>query len=292
MKRNRTRLIQLIVILLAVFLILFLKNQLPQFLSQKPNQPFSSLKKEQIAEIILTKDKTTSLFKKDKTWYVKKNNNEFRADTDRISKIIESIVNLKKDNIVSNNKNKHKDLGIDKQKIEIKVSEKSYVIYVGNISGLSSNYVRINADSEVFTAEGLDEAFTSDDYRDLLVHLINDETKVTSIEIDFEDKKTALNKKDNDWKIGEKIAKKDRVDFFLNDLKTLKAYDILPRNVSVSESQPITINIIENNREKKAEFLSPDDKYYFLITSNSDVGFQIPIAYVASLKKEEKDFIE
>ena len=292
MKRNRARLIQLIAVLLAVFFILILRNQLPQFLAPKPDQPFSSLKKEQISEIILSKDKTSSVYKKGTTWYVKKGNSEFRADTDRISKIIESLINLKKDNVVSNNKNKHKDLGIDKQKIEIKAGKKSYVIYVGSPSGLSSNYVRIGTGNEVFTADGLDEAFTSDDYRDLLVHLINDEAKVTSIEIDFEDKKTVLNKKDNDWKISDKIAKKDRIDFFVNDIKTLKASDIFTKDTDLPTVISMTIIIKENNQEKSIEFFAQDENNYLAKTSTSQFVFQIPAAYVASLKKEEKDFLE
>ena len=292
MKRNRARLIQLIAVLLAVFFILILRNQLPQFLAPKPDQPFSSLKKEQISEIILSKDKTSSVYKKGTTWYVKKGNSEFRADTDRISKIIESLINLKKDNVVSNNKNKHKDLGIDKQKIEIKAGKKSYVIYVGSPSGLSSNYVRIGTGNEVFTADGLDEAFTSDDYRDLLVHFINDETKVTSIEINFDDKNAVLTKKDSDWKTRDKNAKKDRVDFFLNDLKTLKARDVFPKDTNLPIADSVTIKIKENGKEKTIEFFPQDENNYLAKSSNSEFIFQIPAAYVASLKKEEKDFVE
>ena len=296
MKRNRARLIQLIAVLLAVFFILILKNQSAswrtQFLTPKPDQPFSSLKKEQIGEIILSKDKTSSIYKKGKAWYVEKGDNEFRADTDRISKIIESLVNLKKDNIVSSNKNKHKDLGIDKQKIEIKVNGKSYVIYVGSPSGLSSNYVRIGSDDEVFTADGLDETFTSDDYRDLLVHFINDETKVTSIEINFDDENALLTKKDSDWKTRDKNAKKDRIDFFIDDLKTLKARDVFPKETSLPVVISLTIKVREDSREKTIEFYPQDENNYLAKTSTSDFIFQIPAAYIASLKKEEKDFIE
>lgn len=292
MKRNRTRLTQLIIILLIAAVLIILKNQLPQFLIQKPNQPFSSLKKEQIREMLLTKNKPVRLYKKDKFWYVKKDNNEFRAEEERINKIIDSFINLKKDNIVSSNKKKHKELGIDKQKMEINAGGKSYAIYLGNNSGLSNNYIRIDNEDDVFVADGFGEAFTSDDYRDLSVHLINDEAKVTSIEIGFEDRKTVLNKKDNDWKIGDKTAKKDRVDFFLNDLKTLKASDIFTKDTNLPNVIPITIRIKEGKQEKTIEFYPQDENNYLAKASTSEFVFQIPAAYVASLKKEGKDFIE
>jgi len=292
MKRNRIRLIQLVTLLLIILALLFIKNNLSQFLPKKPDQPFSTLKKEQIRQILLTKDKTTFLYKKDKVWYVKKGSQEFRADTERINNIIDSFVSLSKNEVISSNKKKHKSLGIDKQKIEIKTNGKTYAIYIGSITGLSKNYIRIGDDNEVFIVEGFAEVFTSEDYRDLIVHLINDETKVTLIEINFEDNKTILTKRGNDWKIGDKTAKKDRVDFFLNDLKTLKANDILPKDTMLPEIIPFKIKVKENNKEKSIQFYPQDENNYFAKTSTSEFVFQIPTAYVASLKKEEKDFVE
>jgi len=280
------------IILLIAAVIFILKNQLPQFLIQKPNQLFSSLKKEQIREMLLTNDKIIQLYKKDKLWYFKKDNNEFRADEERINKIVNGIVNLIKGDVVSNNKNKHKELGIDRQKIEVKTKGKSYVFYIGNSSGIAKNYIRIGDENEVFTAEGFDEAFTSDDYRDLLVRLINDETKVTLIDIGYNDILTTLLKQKSDWKIGNKTAKKDRVDFFINDLKTLKATDILPKETNLPAVVPDSIKIKEGSQEKSVEFYQQDENNYFAKASTSEFIFQIPAAYVASLKKEEKDFIE
>jgi len=296
MKRNKKRLIQLVVVLFIAFALIIIKNQSAgwrtKFLPQKLNQPFLLLKKEEITEMLITKDKTTSLYKKGGLWFTKKDNNEFRADEERINKIIESLINLKKGDTISSNKNKHKDLGIDKQKIEIKMSGKSYVIYIGNSTGLSNNYVRIGDENEVFVSSGFEEAFTSDDYRDLLVHLINAETKVISIEINFDDKKTVLSKKGNDWKIGDKSAKKDRVDFFLNDLKTLKANDILVKETNFPTVIPTSITIKEGAQEKSIDFYLQDENNYLAKTSVSEFIYQIPAAYVASLKKEEKDFVE
>ena len=143
MKPNQKRLIRLIVAFLVVSVLLILKNESAgwrtRFFPQKSVQPFPSLKKEQIKELVFTKNKSIAVYKKEKNWYVKIDNNEFLADAERISKIINSIISLKKDNIVSKNKNKHKELGIDKANIELKTDEKTSTVYLGNVSGLSSN---------------------------------------------------------------------------------------------------------------------------------------------------------
>ena len=174
MKRNQKRLIQLLLVLLFLLLLFVIKLQPPQFLTKKPSQPFSTLIKEKINELLITKEITTSLVKKNKLWYVKKNNDEFPADQEKIGNIINAVIGLKKEEVVSTNKNKHKEFGIDKQKIEIKSEAKKYVIFIGNSNGLDSNYVRLDNENEVFTAGGFTDALSSDDYRDLNVHLIND----------------------------------------------------------------------------------------------------------------------
>ena len=297
MKRNKKRLIQLVIVLFVAFTLIIIKNQSAswraKFLPQKSNKPFSLLKKEEITELLITKDKTTSLYKKGEFWFTKKDNNEFRADEERINKIVESLINLKKGDIVSSNKNKHQDLGINKQKIEIKIPGKSYVIYIGNTSGMSNNFVRIDNENEVFTSAGFEEVFTSDDYRDLLLHLVNHEAKVTSIEIYFDDKKTVLSKKGNAWKIGNKSVKKDRVDFFINDLKTLKAKDIFkkPENYQPVDLE-VSITVKESNQEKNIRFYYGDEENYSANITTSNFDYTIVSAYVASLKKEEKDFLE
>ena len=76
MKRNQKRLIQLLLVLLFLLLLFVIKLQPPQFLNKKPSQPFSMLNKEKINELLIIKDKTTSLVKKNKLWYVKKGNVE------------------------------------------------------------------------------------------------------------------------------------------------------------------------------------------------------------------------
>lgn len=297
MKNNQSRLIKLLIALIAVFIILAVKNESSswrtKFFPQKSNQPFLTIKKDQINEVILTKDKTSKVYKKKNDWIVKNNNSEFRADKEKINKIIEGFINLKKESIVSSNKNKHKELGIDKQKIEVKASGKTYTVYLGNTSGLSNNYVRINKENDVFIAGGFEEAFVSEDYRDLSVPLVNDEIKVTSIEIDSEHERIFLIKEKSDWKIADKTAKKDRVEFYLNDLKSLQAKDVLKKQENYPAVNPeLSITLEEDNKKKTIGFYLPDEENYSARVTSSNFDYIIPAAYVASLKKEEKDFLE
>lgn len=293
MQQNRSRLIKLLVILIIVFGALTLKSELPKFLPEKTDHAFSEIKKEQIKEIKITKTKTSHVYKKNKEWFIKNQDSEFRADKVRIEKIINAFINLKKENIVSTNKNKHQDLGINKQKIELKTDSKSYVIYIGNNEGLSNNYVRIDNENEVFFSEGFNEVFIDEDFRDLKVPIVKDEAKVTNIEINYQGNTTLLVKNEDDWKIGDKTAKRDRVDFYLNDLKTLKASDILKKNENSLVPDPeLTINIKENGKEKTISFYPENEETYIATLTSIDYDYIVATAYVASLTKEEKDFVE
>ncbi|OGK16232.1 hypothetical protein A2774_04580 [Candidatus Roizmanbacteria bacterium RIFCSPHIGHO2_01_FULL_39_12c] len=292
MKRNRKRLIQLIFIFLLVTAVILLKNYTDRFLLLKTDQPFSTIDKAAIKELIVTQDKTTSLYKKNGKWTIKKNGVEYPADQEKLESLINAFINLEKSEAVSNNKARHTQLGIGKQKIELKSAGKKYVIFVGDDSGLGNNYVRIDNENEVFFATGFSDLTTTEDFRDLTVPLVKDEEKVRSIEIGYESISIIINKKGKDWKIGDKIAKKDRVDFYLNDLKTLKATDILPQDTNFPDIIPTVIKITENDREKTISFYGQDENNYLANSSESEFIFQIPAAYIASLKKEESDFVE
>src|SRR3990167_4371012 len=144
MKRNRKRLIQLIFIFLLVTAVILLKNYTDRFLLLKTDQPFSTIDKAAIKELIVTQDKTTSLYKKNGKWTIKKNGVEYPADQEKLESLINAFINLEKSEAVSNNKARHTQLGIGKQKIELKSAGKKYVIFVGDDSGLGNNYVRID----------------------------------------------------------------------------------------------------------------------------------------------------
>lgn len=293
MKKNTSRTVKLIIALIILIILFIFKESISSFLSPKSHLLFQSITKKQIDKIELTSiTKKQELYKKDGHWFVKTNKTEWRADEERIDSLIEALLKIDKDEVASTNKNKHKEFEIDKEKITVFTKDKKYTIYVGKSVNFDKNYLRIDSQDEVIVANELSNIFTPDDYRDLALHLIGDETKVTKIEVEFEGKKTTLEKNGADWKIGVKTAKKDRVDFFLNDLKTLKGNDILPKDTILPEINTLAIKMIEDKKDESISFFPKDEQNYFSKELTSDFIFQIPTAYVESLKKEEKDFLE
>ncbi|KKP29281.1 MAG: hypothetical protein UR15_C0018G0007 [Parcubacteria group bacterium GW2011_GWA2_31_28] len=297
MKTNSQRLIVLFCFFIILLTATAIKERLDFFSPQSITQPFKSIKTTEASAIEITIDnKTTSLYKKQNHWFQKHDKEEYQADENRINKILQNIKDLEKGEIYSTNKNKHREFGIDKQKITVKIPNQNIVIYVGNNAGIDKTYTRIDQSNEVFISTGLNGIFYPADFRDFAVYFINDESKVTSVEIKYDNFSAVLKKNNNNWTINNKNAKKDRVEFFLNDLSTLKAQDFNQEN---PKSNPeLVIQVKENNMINNAEFFLPgnqdekDKQIYYLRTSNSNKIFEIPAVYVSSLKKEEKDFID
>lgn len=292
MKKNRSRLTKLLLLLIFILLFFLLKNELPKYLPAESTRVFADLEKKQIKEIKFTKVRTTRIYKKEDKWFVKKTDLEFKADAEKLEKITAAIINLKKDTIVSTNKNKHQDLGIGSQKIEIVTDKKNLLLYVGNSTGLSNNYVRVAEENEVFITEGLNEVFADDDYRDLKILAVKNVAKVTSIDISHNGNSILLSKKGEVWKIDDETVKQDRVDFYLNDLATLKASDILPKKINYATAPELTIILKENNKNKTITFYQQNKETYLSVIAQDEYDYLVPAAYVASLKKEQRDFIE
>ncbi len=292
MRKTQSRFFKLTLLLLTLLLLFIFKTQFANFFDQKTPLVFPDLKTQSVQEITLFGEKTTSLYKKNDIWFVKEKKAEFRADQERIKTLVNNLVNLKKEEIVSTNKTKQQNFAIGKEKISFKTKDKNLTIFIGKAASLNKTYLRVNNQNEVFIGEGFNNAFYPDDYRDLLVHLINNEDKINQLEIDSDGKKIVLEKKKNDWLINNKKAKQEKVDFFINDLKMLKADDILTKKINLPANYQLQIKLKENNQEKSAYFYPEDENNYFLKTSNSDLIYQLSAASVSSLKKEEKDFIE
>lgn len=292
MRKTKRRFLTISLLFLISLGFLILKNKWSYWFPPKTNRPFSKIKKENITRITLTKDSnTTVLYKRDKNWYLKKDDIEYKADKERINRIIDAFVNLEEEEIVSKNKKRHKGLGIGKDKISIKTGEKTHHLYIGNPVAIDKNYLRIDENPIVFTGSGFSNVFYPEDFRDLKVHLIVNEDSVSNIHLAFNNQTVNLKKTKKNWYIKNKKVKKEAIDFFLNDLKTLKAEDILV-NQKLSLTQPLlTIKITENGREKTAQFFPKDKDSNYLKTSQSKNIFEVSATTVNNLKKKEKDFL-
>jgi len=296
MRKNRSRLIALTILLVILFFGLMIKNNLPRLLPKQPPAVFPQLKKEAVLRMVITDDgKIINLYKKNGDWFLKKEADEFKADEEMINQIINGLASFRKGEIVSNNKNRYKDFGIGGKKISLTAESKNYVLFVGETAGENLIYLRVDSQNEVFLGEGFVDIFNQQDFRDLNVNLINNENNLNQIEINFGNNKTNLTKKGNHWYLSNNLeAKKDRVDFFINDLKTLKGNDVLsePQIQRPSLIKTVFIRVKEGSTEKTADFFPKDEENYYIKTSSSSFIFQIPAVSVASFKKEAKDFTD
>ncbi|MBI4226137.1 hypothetical protein HY612_03420, partial [Candidatus Roizmanbacteria bacterium] len=76
-------------------------------------------------------------------------------------------------------------------------------------------------------------------------------------------------------------------------LKTLKAKDVLNKQQNYPDvNAALSIFIKENGKEKNINFYPQNEEEHFVRIFPSDFDYLIAVAYVASLKKEEKDFLE
>jgi len=297
MKKKNIRILFLIIIFIFISSFLFLYEKINNFLlKNQVAQPLAKIKENKIIKIVFENENNkTEVYKKNSHWYLVKDGFELKADEERINKTIDALINIKKEEIVSQNKNKHKDFGIDKRKITIYTEKNKFIIYVGNNANLANNYIRINNENTVFLAENLSDVFSNNnDWWDSKVDFVSNPEKIKSIEINYlsEEKKIILTKNKNEWIINGKKAKKDRVDFFINDLKTLKADDITSKENFYDINPEIVIIVNEDNKIKKGDFFNIDKEYYFLTINKNKFIYKIKTAYISFLKKEEDDFIQ
>jgi len=293
-RKNLNRLLTLLLISFFLFLFLFAYTKISNLIEKtKTVSPFKKIKSSEIKKIVFEKeDKKYEIYKKNNLWYLKEKGEEFKADKEKIEKIIEAIKEIKKEEIISKNKNKHQEFGIGKNKIKLFAKNLEITIYVGNPANFNSNYLRLNDENEIFLGENFDEFLTTNDWRDLKVGLIEKEEDVEELILNYEGKTLFLKKEKNEWTINQKKAKKDRVDFFINEIATLKANDILPYE-DISDINPsIILQVKEKNQIKKADFFEKDKDSFFLKTSFNHLIYQLSSVYVSSLKKNEEDFIQ
>lgn len=287
-KENRRFLTLLFLLFLLICLFILIQKLPPLF--KKEEKILNKIKKDQIKKIIITEGKEKKIITKNNNRWLIKN---FPADQERIEKIIDELVNLTKEEIVSSNKNKYRDFEVEgRRKIEIE----NHIIYIGKTYSFGKSYFRIDSDPNVYlSSEDLSSFFYPKDFRDLKVYFILDDKKIERIEEYWQGKSLKLTKKEDKWLISNgKTAKREKVDFFINDIVTLKGDDVFEKkNINLSDYQADLLLIVsENGKEKKGTFYQKDQEKYYFYQESSNYIYQIPAAYISSLKKEEKDLIE
>lgn len=288
MRKTTKRLLLLTSSLITLLGLFFLSQKIPQFF--KKEQKFFSINKDLINKLtIYDNEKKTTVIKKNERWFV----DDFPADEERVEKIIDTILGLKKGEIVSKNKNKYQNFEVEgKRKIEFNGN----TLFVGKNYSFQKSYFRINKDEAVYLAnEDLSNLFYPNDFRDLKTKLIDNEDKVNQVSLTWDNQEINLVKKKDQWELKSgKKAKKDRVDFLINDIKTLKGDDILKKEKVDLANYLIDLSIVvkEESKEKKAAIYQIDKEKYYFYQEGGQFVYQIPAVHVASLKKEEKDLVE
>lgn len=294
MNKTTKRLIKLFIILFF-FVVVFILITQKSLLFPQHMEVFPLLKKESIRKVIVSEDKNKSTVEKKNTqWMI----GDFLADAVRIDQILDMITTLKKDDIASQNKKKYADFGVDGGK---KIEFDTHVIYVGDgKGGTSYHYFRVDTDPIVYrTASDFSSLLTIEDLKDLNTHFINKEDAVEYVNLSWGSTNLESVKKNNEWTVNGKKAFKERVDFFINDIKTLKGDEIFKKETIDFATLPVELSIAikESGKTKKSivyrkDAPSKEDIIYYFYQKDSTFVYKIPSSYVASLKKEEKDMIK
>ncbi len=287
MSKEKRRIITLIILSLALCILYFLPPA-KKLVGKKP-QPVLKFSPKEVKKITLvfSKNKIQTLEKKEERWVVKTERGEFPADYERVNSLVNTLSNITKEEIVSKNKNRHKKFGIGEKRIEITTTNTSFTLYVGNSTGYQKYYARIDNENEVFIVNNLQ--LYPEDLRDLKIPLVKKEEKVTRVILSYSNKKLLIEKNKNSWLVNSKRAEKTKVDFFVNDLATLKAKDI--ENQSKNLHQPLMeIYVNENGKEKFLKIFSLNNSYYAK-SSESSFIYQLEKYQFDSLKKTEEDFL-
>ncbi|MBI4973335.1 DUF4340 domain-containing protein [Candidatus Roizmanbacteria bacterium] len=293
MNHNRKRLL-LLSFVLILFLALFYSKDLIQKNMTPKTVTLFSLTNENSSQFLLTGESLSQkLIKNGSKWFVEKEGKQFTADPEKVSNLIQTLNGLTEGTIVSKNKNKHADFGIGTEIVVVKTPERERTLYLGKPYGSSARYARMDKQEEVFVGDNLQSILINSDFRDLKTHALDDDSSLQSMEIDMNGVKTQLTKSKDEWSMGNKKTKSGTVSYYINDLKNLTATDIVEANTKVTDTNPaLTIRLKTQKQENTIDFVKYDDKSYAMKSSSYPWLFLIPEVNVASLQKQEKDFLE
>lgn len=290
--KTQKRLVVLIILATVLISIFYFQDFLINRLNPQTETFFSTIQPDEIKEITLYDDtNTVFMYKKNNDWYVRQNEKEYKADKARIYELLTQIKELNKNDVISKNKNNRSTFQIGKRKIIFKTSHSSHTIYIGKSVDMK-NYFTTDNDNYIYMAEGLENTLIPLDYRDLSLHLIDDINSLSRVVLSFDNQRLELNQKNSRWFIDNIEIKKDRIDFFINDLQTLKSDTLLEKKTINGLEQAMKIEVKEGKNVRVAEIFPYDQEYYYVKISNSNYIYQIRAAYVQSLKKIKTDFID
>jgi hypothetical protein len=296
MEKTQKRLMTLTIIFLVGISIFFLREIIINFnLINQSKKAFSEIKAEDFTKITVEgEDFTEKLEKKDGQWIVLKENKKYPADQAKVNNIIESITTFEKSELISENKKRHKELGIDKKKIIFKAGDESYTVFIGEESSRSDNFVRLNDEDKVYAFDGFHNVFVPEGYRDMTVPFVKNETDVNAIKINHWKDIIELKKDNGQWMWNDEKIDRSEMSFYLNELAVIKADAILEDNPVESNglTPEITITVQEGKNNKVLKFYKKDEETYYAKRDNSDIVYEVNASLAKSLNKTKEDLVQ
>ena len=223
-------------VLIALGILLWIKLS-PQ-LKEKKNQPWLSDKIESIDKIeIQTNNQKIILIKENNSWQVASEKN-LPADKNKIDRLLDSLRQLKKTELVSKNENYHHKFGLNQENaIELKVYQGEnnfFSLLVGNAGpDFESDYIRFPQEKEVYLSNiALRSVLIQPQWKNL---------KVTDFYSD-QVEKVIIKKGKRETEFDSEKAKE-----LINQLTGIQAHDAQLGSIS-RPTTTITIKLKENNK--------------------------------------------
>lgn len=293
MKKNRKRLLVLSFVLIVFLTLFYSKDFILKYTTPKTPSLFS-LTNDNTSQFLLTGESLSQkVIKNGGKWFIEKNGKQFAADPEKMATLIQTLNGLSQETIVSRNKNKHTDFGIGVEIIVVKTIDREQTLHLGKPYGSSARYARLSKEDAVFVGDNLQSILINNDFRDLKTHVLDDDSSLQSMEIEMNGVKTKLLKNKDGWTLGEKKLKSGTVNYYINDLKNLTATDIIEANAKITQTNPtLTIRLKTQKQEDEISFIKYDEKSYAMKSPSYPWLLLIQEVNVASLQKQEKDFLE
>ncbi len=294
MKKTNKRFIVLIVLCILAFSVIGIKKAY-RYYSQKyvSHRVFPNLNQKTVSDILIKNNgQQYDIYSKNGQWKIKKNGVEYNADPSRIQQILSAFSSFKKNDIVSNNPAKKSDFGIGPESIILQSGTQNYSVFIGKNSGVDTVYVTVDNNPDVFTSDLFTDILSPSDFRDLNPHVIANESNVSKVSIENDTNTLTIQNSKGSWTSGTTPLLKERVDFFLNDIKTLKANDVVPYNTVQDQlaTPYLTLVITEHNKTTATKAYEKDKDNYYVHVENAPLIYEIPAVYITSLNKQLSDF--
>lgn len=205
----------------------------------KENLLLKSFEEKEIVSLEIKEGDNPSkkLVKEDGRWFLE-NETKTPADGQLVEKLLKALSELKRDELVSENKNKWPDFQLEYQDGRpggiavtlLKGKDNNQTLLIGKPApDYSAVYIRLATEEKTYLAgKTLRSEALPSDWRDLNLKIVDREAVINELVFQYPAKLINLFRKGDKWLTGDgREAKKDNLDFILGQLAGLRAADLL-----------------------------------------------------------------